>query len=152
MQVQYYNWITMNLKKRDNALRLHLLYISFQTPTDPPAAHIDFISCNIFVILAKTATWPPVTMTWPHPISSQSRASLWSEPYQMVGPQCWPLCKPCGNGMTNTWRYKAAPFGRRERPCWCKAALAVRGSKATRRAASGFIHVNLKKGIPLVTP
>lgn len=45
----------MNLIKRDNALRLHLLYISFQTPTNPPAARIDFISCNIFVILAKTA-------------------------------------------------------------------------------------------------
>lgn len=38
--------------KRENALRLHFLYISFQTPTNPAAAHMDFIFCNTLVILA----------------------------------------------------------------------------------------------------
>lgn len=39
--------------KRDNALKLHLLHISFQTPSKPPAAHMDLISCNTIVILAS---------------------------------------------------------------------------------------------------
>lgn len=42
--------------KRDNGLRLHLLYIKFQTPTKAAAAaaaHMDFISCNTIVILAS---------------------------------------------------------------------------------------------------
>lgn len=37
----------MNLIKSDIALRLHLLYISFQTPTNATEAHIDLICCHI---------------------------------------------------------------------------------------------------------
>lgn len=43
----------MNLIKSDIALRLHLLYISFQTPTNATEAHIDLISCHICVIYAR---------------------------------------------------------------------------------------------------
>lgn len=60
----------------------------------------------------------------------------------MVGPQCWPLCKPRSNGMTNTWRYKAAPLGHAERACGCRAALIVHGLRVTRRATSSFIRFN----------
>lgn len=43
----------MNWIKRDNALRLHLLYFSLETPTIPAAAHMDLISCNTIVIETK---------------------------------------------------------------------------------------------------
>lgn len=39
------------------------------------------------------------------------KVNLWSELYQMVRPQCRSLCKPCGDDMTNTYRYKAPPLG-----------------------------------------
>lgn len=148
MQVQYNNWVRgHDGLRRDNALCFTAALTVHQFPnthqTTSSSYGFNFLQSHRHTCQFQIAIRAPVTMTRPHPISTQNSAFLWSELHQMVCPQCWPLCKPRSNGMTNTWRYKAAPFGHLQSPCWCEAAVTVHDLKMMSCAKFSLKYFNV---------